>query len=169
MFLKRDIVSSVGPLQLSAGQEGGCEAVIHAMEELYQSEDCEAILLVDATNAYNSLNRATSLLNIRHICPEFSTYIINTYRTPVKLYLPGGEFIMSTEGTTQGDNAASGFYSISILPLIKMLAEILHIRQIWYADDAAAGGFLPLGRRRGVNSALEHNHQALHIKLTPEL
>ena len=49
---------------------------------------------------------------------------------------------MSSEGTTQGDNAASGFYSLSILPLIKMLAEIIHTHQIWYADDAAAGGYI---------------------------
>ena len=57
------------------------------------------------------------------------------------LFLPGGSFIMSTEGTTQGDNCASGFYSVSILPIILELAKV-KCRQLWYADDAAATGLL---------------------------
>ena len=142
-FLKTDIINSVGPLQLSAGQEGGCEAAVHAMEEIFSDEDCQGVLLVDATNAFNSLNRETSLLNVRHICPEFATFLINTYRMPAKLFLPGGKHILSTEGTTQGDNCASGFYSISILPIIKELSFIICL-QIWYADDAAAGGKLEM-------------------------
>ena len=80
-FLKPDIISSVGPLQLAAGMEGGCEAAVHAMTSLFESDDCDGILLVDATNAFNSLHRSTALHNIRFICPEFATYIyiINTY------------------------------------------------------------------------------------------
>ena len=139
-FLKNDIINAVGPLQLSAGQNGGCEAAVHAMEKLYNTDDCEGILLVNASNAFNSLNRATSLHNIQYICPELATYIINTYRVPVKLYLPDGSFIYSKEGTTQGDTAAPGFYSISTHPLIKRLSELKEISQIWYADDAGAGG-----------------------------
>ena len=113
-FLKPDIISSVGPLQLAAGMEGGCEAAVHAMTSLFESDDCDGILLVDATNAFNSLHRSTALHNIRFICPEFATYIINTYRQPAKLFLPDGSHILSNEGTTQGDNCASGFYSISM-------------------------------------------------------
>ena len=91
-FIKGDIINAVGPLQLSAGQEGGCESAVHALNKMFE-EDCEAVLLVDATIAFNSLNRATSLLNVQHICPEFAVFIINTYREPAKLYLPGGKYI----------------------------------------------------------------------------
>ena len=73
--LKSDIISSVGPLQLSAGQSGGCEAACHAMRGLFEEgDDCEGVLLVDASNAFNCLNRATGLLNIRHFCPPFAIY-----------------------------------------------------------------------------------------------
>ena len=34
-FLKPDIIDAVGPLQLAAGQDGGCEAAIHAMEKMW--------------------------------------------------------------------------------------------------------------------------------------
>ena len=142
MLLKPDILDSVGPLQLSAGQEGGCEAACHAMSDIFEEEACQGVLLIDATNAFNSLNRTTALLNIRHTCPEFSVYLINTYRRPSKLFLPGGDHISSKEGTTQGDNCASGFYSISTILMIRELAQITNIKQIWYADDGGAGGTL---------------------------
>ena len=141
-FLNPEILDSVGTLQLSAGQEGGCEAACHAMNEIFAADDCQGVLLVDATNACNSLNRATALLNVRHTCPEFATYLINTYRHPAKLFLPDGRHILSKEGTTQGDNCASGFYSISTMMLIKELSVIEQCKQIWYADDGGAGGTL---------------------------
>jgi hypothetical protein len=141
-LLKPEILDTVGPLQLSAGQEGGCEAACHAMADIFEEDDCQGVLLVDASNAFNSLNRNTALLNVRHTCPEFSTYLINTYRQPSKLFLPGGCHISSREGTTQGDNCASGFYSISTMLMIKELSLIPHIKQIWYADDGGAGGTL---------------------------
>ncbi len=51
---------------------------------------------------------------------------------------------MSDEGTTQGDNCASGFYSIGIFPIISKLsmAGIENLRQSWFADDAAGAGKL---------------------------
>ena len=102
------------------------------------------VLLVDATNAYNSMFRHTALHNIQFICPELATYIINTYRAPSNLFLPDGSCIMSNEGTTQGDNCASGFYSVGIFPIIRKLTElnITGCVQSWFADDSAAGGKL---------------------------
>ena len=143
-FLRPEIIKSVGPLQLAAGMEGGCEAAVHAMNSVFEEDDCQGVIVVDATNAFNSMHRASSLHNIRYICPEFSTYIINTYRQPANLFLPNGSFIKSNEGTTQGDTCASGFYSIGIFPVISGLAKcnIQNCKQIWFADDAACGGRL---------------------------
>ena len=51
------------PLQLCAGQDGDCEAAVHAMQQIFQSPEIKAVLLVDATNVFNSLNhKATQLL-----------------------------------------------------------------------------------------------------------
>ena len=55
MTLKIDIKESVGGLQMWGGQQAGVEAAIHAMHDIYNNDDCEAMLLVDATNAFNSL------------------------------------------------------------------------------------------------------------------
>jgi len=48
-------------LVLCAGQDAGCEAAIHAMCRVFSEDNTEAVLLVDASNAFNSLNCQTAL------------------------------------------------------------------------------------------------------------
>ena len=55
-----DVQEATGALQLCAGQEAGCEAAIHAMHERFELADTNAAILVDATNAFNSLNQMLS-------------------------------------------------------------------------------------------------------------
>ena len=139
--LRSEIIQSAGPLQLAAGQEGGCEAAIHAMNEIYNNNETEAILCADASNAFNVLNRMTCLINMRYLCPEFSIFLINFYRSPIKLFLYNGEYVLSSEGTTQGDNAAAPFYAISLRPLMEDLSSCSDF-QLFYADDGASAGKL---------------------------
>ena len=54
-----------GPIRTCAGLKAGIEASIHAMREIYQNDETEAILLVNAENAFNNLNRRAALHNIR--------------------------------------------------------------------------------------------------------
>ena len=39
-----EIVTSVPSLQVCAGQEAGCKSIVHAMQEIYEDETCEAVL-----------------------------------------------------------------------------------------------------------------------------
>jgi len=132
-----DIQRVVGCLQLCAGQEAACEAGILAMRSLFEDGAVEAVLLVDASNAFNSLNREAALLNTRILCPILAPMLTNTYRSPARLFI-GGEHILSQEGTTQGDPLAMAMYALGTLPLIHKLQE--DVTQAWYADDATAGG-----------------------------
>ena len=146
-FTKEDTMKSVGALQLSVGHEGGVEAAAHAMRDIYDESETQGVLFVDAENAFNSMNRKAALHNVQRICPVISTYLINMYRTPCKLFVANGKtspdnFIWSSEGTTQGDNSASAFYSIGILPIMFHLHDNCTCPQIWFADDAGAGGKL---------------------------
>ena len=45
-----DVQEAAGSLQLCAGQISGIEAAVHAVDSLFQREETEAILLVDASN-----------------------------------------------------------------------------------------------------------------------
>ena len=103
--LKYDIQDAVGPLQLCAAFEGGCEAAVHAMQQQFSLPQFDAVIQVDACNAFNSLNRQTALRSILHLCPSLAKVLINTYRIDTNLYI-NGESILSQEGTTQGDPLA---------------------------------------------------------------
>ena len=127
--LRPDILEVAGSLQLCAGQEAGCEAAIHAMRTIFTADDCDAVLLVDANNAFNTLNRMAALHNIRVLCPAFATILINTYRVPVNLLVAGGGSLVRKEGTTQGDPLAMGMYALGIQPLLNRLEGLA--RQVY--------------------------------------
>ena len=54
--VKQDILESSDLLQVCAGHKSGSEAALHTMNSLFQHEETNAVLLVDASNAFNSLN-----------------------------------------------------------------------------------------------------------------
>ena len=41
--IREDIISAVGLLQVCAGQEAGCESLVHVMHEIYEDQS-EAVL-----------------------------------------------------------------------------------------------------------------------------
>src|SRR5690349_14397772 len=111
-------MQAAGALQVCAGQESGIEAAIHAMLTLFQADDTDAILLVDAENAFNKLNRGVALHNIRFLCPQLAIALINIYRLPARLFVTGGGELASAEGTTQGCPLAMAMYALGVVPLI---------------------------------------------------
>ena len=142
--VKRDLQDAVGSIQLCAGQDAGCEAAVHAMECIFAEDDTEAMTLVDATNAFNRLNRQVTLVNCEVICSALSPILTNTYRNNSWLFVDG-QCMLSKEGTTQGDPLAMAMYAIGTQPLIRRLDGIA--KQVWYADDSAAGSSLERLRR----------------------
>ena len=134
------VMDAAGSLQLCAGQDSGIEAAIHSMAEVFSDPATEGVLLADATNAFNSLNREVALRNVQHLCPSLAQLTINTYRQPANLHV-AEEVISSEEGTTQGGPIAMVMYAIALIPLMESLATEGAV-QAWYADDSGAGGRL---------------------------
>lgn len=58
----QDVMDAAGCLQLCAGQCAGCKKAVYAMREIFVNEDTEGILLVDASNTFNSLSCHSVLL-----------------------------------------------------------------------------------------------------------
>ena len=88
----------------------------------------EAVLLIDAKNAFNSVNRKVFLHNIKVIWPSLSTFVQNCYQFPSRLFVFGGKELQSTEGTTQGDPVAMFVYAIATIPLI--------LKTVWQTEQA---------------------------------
>ena len=91
--IRKDLISSVGSLQVFAGHEAGCESIMHAMRKIYEEEESEAILLVDASNAFSSVNRKIFLDNIGIICPPLVKFVRYCYNLPSRLFIICGEEI----------------------------------------------------------------------------
>lgn len=139
--VKDDIQASAGSIQVCAGQAGGCEAAIHGMRTVFEDEETDAILLIDAANAFNSINREAMLKNISRICPIAFVYAYNCYSVHARLFVLGGTELKSKEGTTQGDPTSMALYALGSLPLIWFLAEHeKEVNQVAYADDLSGGG-----------------------------
>ena len=139
MYQAPDRIGCTGYSQLCAGQEAGCEIAIHLMREVFEEDETQGLIQVDATNAFNSINRNSLLSNVEVLCPEISTYVKNSYGKPARLFVHGGEKILSKEGTTQGDLVATGMYAIGLMPLLSVIAtqDITHVA---FVDDLTGAG-----------------------------
>ena len=147
--VKEDVRRAAGNLQVCAGQQAGCEAAIHAVRKMYENAECEAVLMVDASNAFNNINREATIQNIKVKCPIFARYIENTYKEPAKLYLSSSvgqqprplELVESSEGTTQGDPVAMAMYAMGMMKLQDIIRyENTNVKQVAYADDLTGVG-----------------------------
>ena len=140
-----DVEEACGFLQKGSGCPADLEAAVRAMQQIYEEESTEGILLVDAKNAFNSLNREAALHNIKHLC--------------LSLYVNHPTQLLSSSFATfcfwwwrislgRGNHARRSpnsmpFYALATLPLVKHL-QSLHpaVRQAWLADDSAGAGRL---------------------------
>ena len=57
------------------------------MKEAFLKDDTEAVLVVDASNAFNLLNRDAALHNIQHLSLSLSTFLINLYHEAPVLFV----------------------------------------------------------------------------------
>ena len=89
--MREDVKLAAGNLQVCIGHQAGGEATIHAMKEIFKGKEVEAAILVDATNAFNSINREAVLHNIAVKCPEINRYAQNCYGKPSKLFIVYGK------------------------------------------------------------------------------
>ena len=124
---------------------------VHTMYETYEDQSSEAVLLVDDSNAFHSINRNAILHNITVLCPPVARYVRNCCYANTRLFFIGGTEIQSIEGTTQSDPTAMAIYAIAIIPLILMLvAEANQVDNTTetaaYAGDLTAAGTIMRSR-----------------------
>ena len=65
--------------QLCLAPKFGIEFAIHALRDQYSKTSADAVLLIDAENAFNSLNRKLAFKNTKKTCPSPLSAIKNSY------------------------------------------------------------------------------------------
>ena len=112
IITRDDVEMTCGTDQLCAGVKMGIEAAFHAVHDLFEDnkESDWGILTIDASNAFNSLNR---VWNVRLLWPTATRFVFNTYQGWSALVLRGSdEHMASMEGVTQGDPMSMFLYDI---------------------------------------------------------
>ena len=63
-----EIHEVAGTSLVFAGHQAACEAAIHGMTNISEDPHMQALILVDASNAFNNHNKAVELKNILTLC-----------------------------------------------------------------------------------------------------
>ena len=136
---KGDLQDACSPRQLACGLPGGCEAAAHALQTLWEGDSTQVVILGDAGNAFNRLNRKAAIRSARQRCPSLAVAFHNFYGSKGRLLLSNGSCLWSEEGSTQGCPLGGAMFAVGSMPLIEDIdQEDCH--QGWYADDSSAAG-----------------------------
>ena len=65
-------------MQLCLGQKCVIEHAIHSLRHSFDDPENEAILLIDAKNEFNVLNRRTAIENVKALCPSLDVALKKT-------------------------------------------------------------------------------------------
>ena len=99
------------------------------MRESFYNEVTEGILLVNAANAFNNLNRKAVLHNRKFIGSALETVLNNTYQSPNWMFVSGAGEGLSSEGFTQGDPLEMVMYALTVILLTDRLQELHSLKQ----------------------------------------
>ena len=110
--------------------------------DLIEEDTTHVLIQIDASNAFNSINRTLLLHNVKSLCPEVATHTHICYIKAYRLFITGGEEISSNEETTQGDPIAMGMYALRSMPLPTLIISNTteKLIQVTFADDLTGVG-----------------------------
>ena len=135
--------SSLTPCQLGVCVKGGCDAIIHATSHLMSSSPAEHswTLLLDFSNAFNSICREAMFVEFRQHIPSLSAWMESCYSCqPILLF--GKDSIHSCCGVQQGDPLGPLGFALTLHPIIERIkAEVPGLGlNAWYLDDGTLVG-----------------------------
>ena len=123
VITRPDIKEASANANLCGGQEAAVQAIFHAVTELFEGDECDAVLLADANQGYQRLNRKVALHNLNIICPILYIVAVNFYGGSSRVFISPDFEVMSREGVTMGCPLAMMVYGLSLTPLIAFLGH----------------------------------------------
>ena len=137
-FIRQDLTSLGGNMQLSLGTKCDIEHAIHSLRHGFDDAENERIPLINAKNAFNVLNRRTALENVK----PYAHHCMLPYIIPIVIRListwVSWPFCLRK---VQHKMIALRWQCMELLPLISRLHND-SLTQKWYADDGSVFGKL---------------------------
>ncbi len=104
--VREEALATLTPLQVGVGVELGCEAIVHSVSRVLEDPSIPSrdrwTLLLDFSNAFNSIDRGCMFEEIRARIPSLAPWMESCYGAQSILHL-GDEKILSCCGVQQGD------------------------------------------------------------------
>ena len=128
------------PLQVGVGVKGGCEAIVHSVSRTLEDPNTPPVerwtLLLDFSNAFNSINWDRMFQEIRARIPSMAAWMESCYGVQPILHL-GADSILSCSGVQQGDPLGPLGFALTLQPIVERFkAEVPGLNiNAWYLDD----------------------------------
>jgi len=117
---KKKWAQCLGSIQYAVGISGGNEKIIHTLSSFIEAVDNNVFCIGegDCRNAFNSCNREMFMLNLKKEFFELYPFFYLWYSGESKLIFEfedgSKKFILSSEGTTQGDPGAMFLFCVGL-------------------------------------------------------
>ena len=131
------------PLQVGVGVKCGAEAAVHTARQGAERNDAEGdkvLVKVDFSNAFNTVQRAAVLREVRHHLPQLAPWADWCYgRAGVLRY--GDHTILSTAGVQQGDPLGPLLFALALQPALEAAKAAAPLDLCFaYLDDVVLAG-----------------------------
>ena len=129
---------------MGVGLPAGCEAILHSISNVHENSDISPndhfTLLVDFSNAFNSVDRSTMFHEVRSRIPSIASWMECSHGSQPILLL-NDQSILSCRGIQQGDPLGPLFFLV-LHPIIEKIKESVPglLVNAWYLDDGTLCG-----------------------------
>ena len=121
-----DAIDILAPLQVGVGVKAGCEAVIHSVSHILEKPNLPPLsrwtLLIDFSNAFNSVSREHMFSSLHPTLPALSPWIEWCYCSQSILLL-GDRSLLSCCGVQQGDPLGPLCFALTLQPVIERINQ----------------------------------------------
>ena len=165
-----EAISTLSPLQVGVGVRTGCEAIVHSVSRVLEDPSIKSedrwVLLLDFSNAFNSVDRGCMFEEIRAHIPPLAAWMESCYGAQPILHL-GDNQILSRCGVQQGDPLGPLGFALTLQPIVeKIKTEVPGLNiNTWYLDDGTLCGSpseltaaLSIVEQEGPSRGLNLNH-----------
>ena len=135
-----DAIEILSPLQLGVGISVGCESIVHSVASLQEDTsvppDSWCALLVDFSNAFNSVARECIFQEVRSRIPAMAAWVECCYGPQPILF--------SCCGVQQGDPLGPLCFAFALHPIVDLIQREVPdlLINAWYLDDGTLCGSL---------------------------
>ena len=124
--IKPDVDKFFADIQYGVGCRNGVEKIIHSINISRDKDPQKDIVLFDFKNAFNEIIRKKAFEEMTTHFPQLLGYYKNFYMVPSRVFynnFTDYDYLMSEEGSQQGDPLGPLIFALGAHPLFKALSE----------------------------------------------